>query len=101
MKSVTVVRIYSLEGKTPLNEVIETLHDELDICGVSVFRAVEGFGQDRELRTTSLLSLSLTLPVVLEFYDETDKAQRAITLLQKKFDLPHIVSWPATAHISF
>ncbi|MBE0435510.1 MAG: DUF190 domain-containing protein [Methylomicrobium sp.] len=99
-KPVTVVRIYALEGKANSGEIVDMLRNEQAISGVSVFRAIEGYGEDREMHTTSLLALSMDLPVVVEFYDEPEKAENAIIALRSRFDLPHIVTWPAAVPIS-
>lgn len=98
-KTVTVTRIYLLEGEVKSNEIVDMLRDKLAISGVTVYRAIEGYGDDHELHTTSLLVLSLSLPMIVEFFDEPEKVESAIIALQSKFDLPHIVSWSATEYV--
>jgi hypothetical protein len=46
-----------------------------------------------------LLTLSLELPLIIEFYDEPEKVAKAIQVLTSRLDLKHIVSWPAMAYI--
>jgi PII-like signaling protein len=46
MQEITMVRVYLSEGR---------------VQGVSVFRAIEGFGRDRRIKTSSLMDLSLEL----------------------------------------
>lgn len=99
-KPVTVVRIYALEGKANSGEMVDMLRNEQAISGVTVFRAIEGYGADREMHTTPLLALPLDLPVIVEFVDEPEKVENAINALRSRFDLPHIVTWPAVEPIS-
>src|SRR5512137_1878919 len=98
-KEVTIARIYTLEGHDQLNQALDILHDEEKIMGVTIIRAIEGFGENREVHTSSLLTLSLELPIIIEFYDEPGKVQKTIHELQCRLDLKHIVSWPAMAYV--
>jgi PII-like signaling protein len=100
LQTITMVRVYSLEGHDDLDAALSILHDEENITGVTVLRGIAGFGADRQVHTSSLLDLSLELPLVLEFYDEPEKAANAITKLQTRLDLKHIISWDAKLHIS-
>ena len=99
-KEVTIVRIYIMEGHDQLNEAFDILRDEEKIIGVTIIRGIEGFGEDREVHTSSLLTLSLELPLIIEFYDEPEKVKKAIQELQSRLDLKHIVSWSALAYIA-
>ncbi len=98
-KPVTMARIYTLEGQDQLNKTLDILHDEEKIFGVTILRGIAGFGENGEIHTSSLLTLSLELPLIIEFYDEPEKVAKAIQVLKTRLDLKHIVSWPASAHI--
>ena len=99
LKEVTIARIYTLEGHDQLDQTLDILRNEENIMGVTIIRGIEGFGEDREVHTSSLLTLSLELPLIIEFYDEPEKVKRAIEALQSRFDFKHIVSWVAMAYI--
>ncbi len=99
LKTITIARIYALEGHDNLALALNILHDEENITGVTVLRGIAGFGADRHVHTSSLLDLSLELPLVLEFYDEPEKVANAISKLQTRLGLKHIVSWQAVAHV--
>jgi uncharacterized protein len=99
LKEVTMARIYTLEGHDQLNQALYILRDEEKITGVTIIRGIEGFGEDREVHTSSLLTLSLELPLIIEFYDEPEKVKKAIQALQSRVDFKHIVSWSAMAYI--
>lgn len=99
IKTISMVRVYGLEGHDHLDSALDILHDEENITGVTVFRGIAGFGADRRVHTSSLLDLSLELPLVLEFYDEPEKVANAITKLQTRLGLKHIVSWQAVVHL--
>ena len=98
-REVTIARIYTMEGHDQLNQALDILHDEEKIFGVTIIRGIAGFGENREVHTSSLLTLSLELPLIIEFYDEPEKVEKAIQALQSRLDLKHIVSWPALAFI--
>jgi uncharacterized protein len=98
-KDVTIARIYTLEGHDQLNQALDILRDEEKIMGVTIIRGIAGFGENREIHTSSLLDLSLELPLIIEFYDEPEKVAKAIQALKSKVDCKHIVSWPATAYV--
>ncbi|WP_246247080.1 DUF190 domain-containing protein [Candidatus Methylobacter favarea] len=93
-----MARIYAMEGHDQVNQILDILHDEEKIFGVTIVRGIAGFGKDRKIHTSSLLALSLELPLIIEFYDEPVKVEKAIQTLKSRLDLKHIVSWPATAH---
>lgn len=98
-KEITIVQVYTLEGHDQLNQVLDILRDEEDILGATVIRGIAGFGRSKEIHTSTLLNLSLELPLVVEFYDETEKVMKTIEKLKNRLELTHIISWPATAHI--
>ena len=97
---VTIARIYTLEGHDHLNQALNILRHEQKIVGVTVIRGIAGTGESGEMHTSSLLSLSLELPLVIEFYDEPEKVEKAIEALKSQLELKHIVSWSAFAHIN-
>jgi PII-like signaling protein len=98
-REVTMARIYTLEGHDQLNQALDILRDEEKIFGVTIIRGIAGFGDNREVHTSSLLTLSLELPLIIEFYDEPGKVDKAIQTLKSRVDFKHIISWPAMAYI--
>ena len=98
-KEVIMAHIYTLEGHDHFNKVLDILREEEKIAGVTVVRGIAGYGVSGQMHTSSLLNLSLELPLVIEFYDAPEKVLRAIEKLRQRLDLKHIVSWRATAHI--
>ena len=98
-KGVVMAHVYTLEGHDHFSKVLEILREEEEVAGVTVVRGIAGFGVSGQIHTSSLLNLSLELPLVIEFYDEPKKVAHAIETLRQRLDLKHIVSWPAKAHI--
>lgn len=96
-RPVTVVRIYLREGEHLLNKLVKFLREEQHISGLTVLRGVLGVGDSGELHPSSLLDLSLDLPLVVEFFEAPDKAERVIEELQRRFALEHVICFPATA----
>jgi PII-like signaling protein len=97
-RKITIARVYTLEGHDHLNQTLKILQHE-KVAGVTVTRGIAGIGSTGELHTSSLLSLSLELPIIIEFHEEPEKVESIIAMLKAKLDLKHIVSWPATVHI--
>lgn len=98
-RDVSIARVYTLEGHDHLNKVLEILREEEKMAGVTIMRGIAGYGVSGEIHTSSLLTLSLELPLIIEFYDVPEKVAKVIETLKSRLDLKHIVSWPATAHI--
>jgi uncharacterized protein len=94
---VTFVRIYILESSHMLNTIVNYLKKEAKIRGISVFRAISGFG-DTGNHTTSLVDLSLDLPLSIEFFDSKDKVETALEHLSEIIKPEHIVFWTAKAN---
>jgi PII-like signaling protein len=92
---VTAVRIYLTEAEKTLKTLLAKLHDEEKVRGVTVFRGVSGFGRSGKVHSSTLLDLSLDLPVVVEFFDEPAKVGRILTHLKDILPPGHVVSWPA------
>lgn len=99
-QQIAVVRIYLLEGKDHLDEVLRILHDQEKVPGVTVIRGIEGYGESGEIHTSSLLTLSLELPLIVEFFDEPKRAEHVIRRLRERLELKHIISWPAVSHLN-
>lgn len=97
-KPITIVRIYALEGDGRIEMALELLRGQLNIMGATVLRGIEGMGASRAIHTSSLVDLSLELPLVLEFYDEPELALQAIEALQAKLHFDHVVSWSGSAY---
>jgi PII-like signaling protein len=96
---VTFVRIYLTEGEGRLQELLRRLHDEEKVRGVTVFRGISGFGKSGRLHSSSLLDMSLDLPLVVEFFDEPQRVEAILAHIGSGFEPGHIVSWPATLRI--
>ena len=98
-KTVTVVRVFLTEGKGQMEYLIKQLHDDFEIRGMTVFRGVSGFGQSGKLHESSLIDLSLDLPVVLEFFDTPEKIQPVIDELNRTLEPGHYIYWSANTNI--
>ena len=94
-KEVTMVRVYLHEGKGQLKPLMEYLHDESKVRGVTVFRGICGFGQSGQIHSSSLMDMSLDLPVVIEFFDSPEKTKIAIEHIDSVLGTGHVVFWNA------
>jgi len=96
---VIMVRIYLHEATARLQELLEYLHDESKVRGVTVFRGITGFGSSGKYHSSTLMDVSLDLPVVIEFYDEPEKVRPIIDHLHKTIKPGHITWWHATINL--
>ena len=92
---VTVVRIYLHEAKAHIDKLLRYLHDEIKVHGVTVFRGITGFGSSGKYHSSTLIDMSLDLPVVVEFFDAPDKIETIIEHLNSQIKPGHIVYWSA------
>lgn len=76
------------------------LHHEAKVRGVSVFRAIGGYGNSGNEHNASLMDLSLDLPVAIEFFDHPEKVKLALVELNKMVKPEHVVCWEAQANHS-
>ena len=93
---VVFVRIYLTEEEGRMEGLMQRLHDEEKVKGVTVFRGISGFGKSGRLHSSSLLDMSLDLPLVIEFFDVPQKVDNILEHLGKDIEPGHIVSWPGT-----
>jgi PII-like signaling protein len=92
---ITFVRIYLTEGEGLMESLLKRLHDEEKVQGVTVFRGISGFGSSGKLHSSSLLDMSLDLPLVIEFFDVPEKASQILEHIRRDIDPGHIVCWQA------
>lgn len=95
---VMMVRVYLTEGETLLKTLLAKLHDEEKVRGVTVFRGISGFGRSGKVHSSTLLDLSLDLPVVIEFFDQSAKVARILSHLKNILPPGHVVSWRASVN---
>jgi PII-like signaling protein len=93
-KDVTMVRIYFTESSNLLNKIVNYLKIDAKIRGVSVFRAIGGFGKTGD-HMTSVSDRSLNLPLAIEFFDSKEKVDIALNHLSTIIKHIHIVFWEA------
>ena len=98
---VTIVRIYLSEAdhgrhRTLMQEILNLLHDQHRVRGVTVFRGIAGFGDAGEVHASDILRLMVDLPLVIEFFDEPAVVGAVLDLLKDLAPSGRIVSWGAT-----
>ena len=93
---VIFVRIYLTEGEGRMGNLLKRLHDEEKVQGVTVFRGISGFGSSGKLHSSSLLDMSLDLPLVVEFFDVPEKVKLILEHIRQDIKPGHIVSWAGT-----
>jgi PII-like signaling protein len=94
-QTVTLVRLYLTEAEQQLKPLLRYLHEDSHVSGVTVFRAVSGFGLSGKIHESHLLDLSLDLPLVVEFFDRPDKIQTLLPQLKQYVKPNHMLYWTA------
>lgn len=97
MIEVTIVRIYVTEGSHLLKPISDYLHNKAKVRGVSVFRAISGFGESG-IHDASWVDLSMNLPLTIEFFDHQAKIEPALEYLNTIIKAEHIIWWKAMAN---
>jgi PII-like signaling protein len=90
-----MVRIYLTEADAQLKPLLKQLHDEEQVKGVTAFRGIAGFGASGKLHSSTLVDLSLDLPVVVEFFDTPEKVDKILQHLSTQIEAGHMVHWSA------
>ena len=96
---VTVVRIYCSEKDGQHRELLDLLHEQEQVAGVTAFRGIAGFGGSGRIHEAGLLDISLDLPIIIEFFDRPDKVEAVMQHLQHKVAPGHMVSFAAKANL--
>lgn len=93
-KDVLFVRVYVTESSKLQHTIITYLQNDAGIHGISVFRAILGYGSTGK-HTASFMDVSLDLPLAIEFFDTKEKVQVALEHLNQFIKPDHIVFWDA------
>lgn len=94
MTKVKVVRIYVMESSHLLESILDYAHNVAKLRGVSVFRAISGFGESGE-KTASFMALSMDLPLCIEFFDLPSNIEAALSHFSTLIKPKHMIVWEA------
>lgn len=93
--TVTIARIYITETSQLFSKITDYLKETVNIRGISVFRAITGFGDHGMMHNAKLVDLSLNLPLVIEFFDSKEKVMSALDYINGLLTPEHIICWEA------
>lgn len=93
MTQITIARVYMQESEHHLDAVLKFLHDDVKVRHVIVLRGIEGFEKGGKVHSSHFLSLSLDLPLVVEFFDTPEKVEKAAEALQKVIGKGRLIMW--------
>jgi len=63
--------------------------------GVTVFRGISGFGDSGSIYPGSSITASLSVPVVVEFFDSPEKIAQILVHLEDILPSAHVLTWSA------
>lgn len=93
------LRIYLSESDQvdgrPATETILDLCQQAGLRGVSVLRGIEGLGESG-VHSASFLSLSSSLPILVEAMDSVEKIDQALQTLRPHLKNRLVATWPVT-----
>ncbi len=95
LTEITVARVYLTERKAHLDRLVEHLRVVEEVRGLTVFRAVAGFGPSGHVHSAHLVDLAADLPLVVEFFDTPERVQAIVAQLRGWLPPGPIVTWPA------
>jgi len=96
---VTVARIYLTEAEGKLKRLMKLLYEEEALRGVTVFRAITGYGASGHMHTSHLLDMSLDLPLVVEFFDTPQRVDRVLEDLRDEIAPGNLLTWTAECNL--
>lgn len=100
MMDMMMVRVYVMEAEKKLQPILSYLHDNIKVRGVTVFRGITGFGKSGQMHSSTLIDLSLNLPITIEFFDSRERVVAIINHLNKLVEPGHIASWPIEVNLN-
>lgn len=89
-------RVYLTEGDKMMNLIMDYLHNDAQVKGVTVIRAYSGFGNSKIMHSKEIPTEANNLPLIIEFIDSAEKVDHVIHHFKDMFKLGHIVSWVVT-----
>lgn len=89
-------RVYLTEGDKLLQLIMEYLHNDAKVEGVTVIKGYSGFGKSKVMHSQEIPYEAHNLPLIVEFIDTVEKVDSVIRHFKDMFRLGHIVSWPVT-----
>ena len=92
-QSFTLVRLYLHEGGHQLQKVMTYLEKEAKVPGAIALRGSQGFGFGATAHSASLLTLSLDLPEVVEFYEDSTRVEDVLVRLRESVAVQHVLAW--------
>lgn len=98
-QKMTMVRIYLSEDSAHLEKLLTLLQDVEKVKGVTVYRGIGGYGDSGKVRTANMIDLSVSLPIVVEFFDMPDIIESIIDHLHINIKPGHMVSWPVNVRV--
>ena len=69
--------------KMPLHEWLVTRAKKEGLSGATVIRGIMGFGENSNIKSSKILSLSTDLPIIVEIIDEKNKLESFLPIIDE------------------
>jgi PII-like signaling protein len=89
---VLAARVHITESSNLEGTILDYLKNEAKLRGVSVLRAIAGFGESGE-QSSVFMALSMDLPLIINFYDSSEKVLSALAYLKTVVKANHMICW--------
>ncbi len=73
------------KGKPLYEQIIKEAYD-LDLAGATLLKGVMGFGADRHIHSSKVLTLSDSMPAVIEIIDRPENIKKIMPFLDEKIN---------------
>lgn len=99
---IRMVRIYLSEAdqgrrRNLMQEILNILHDQHRVKGVTVFRGIAGSGDSGEFHAADVLRIMVDLPLVIEFFDKPEVVAAVLNVIGDRVPSGRIVTWNASS----
>lgn len=73
------------KGKPLYERIIKEAYD-LDLAGATLLKGMMGFGADKHIHSSKILTLSDALPIVIEIIDRPENIKKIMPFLDEKIN---------------
>ncbi len=81
------------EGKPLYKKILEVVKEK-DLSGVTIFKAIMGYGPSKKIRSASFLDLGTNLPILIEVIESKEKIEEFLKEINEIVQRGLIIIFP-------